>query len=113
MRNIRTIIKEELKNLITEQSIKNVTYKELFDTLSKVMKIGTPYDGTIENRKIIVTIDNVTYSVDLFSGKDPGYKGPVVVTADLSRSGPRAWTFNVKGDGSNSGLNATYKKTRG
>ena len=114
MKNLKTIIKEELKNLITEQSEKNVTYKEIFKILSKVMKIGTPYDGTLQNNKVIVTIDNVTYNIDLFSGKSPGVNNiPVVVTADLSRSGQRAWLFNVKGKDKNSGLNATYKRTKG
>ena len=108
-----TMNENMVKRILSEQSTKDVTYKEIFKTLSKVMKIGTPYDGTLQNNKIIVTIDNITYSIDLFSGKNPGYTGDVVVTADLSRSGQRAWLFNVKGKDTNSGLNATYKRTKG
>tara|TARA_R110002012_G_scaffold62266_11_gene163903 strand:- start:6347 stop:6700 length:354 start_codon:yes stop_codon:yes gene_type:complete len=116
MRDLRDIIKEELKNIITEQGTR-VSYKDVFEVLSKVMAIGKGYEGTVKGDKVVVKIGGKTYSIEgllrIFDKHKLKGDIDVIVTADLTRSGKRAWLLNVKGKDESYGLDITYKKSRG
>ena len=116
MKDLRDIIKEELKNMITEQGTR-VSYRKMFEVLSKVMAIGKGYEGTVKGDKVIVKIGGKTYNIDgllrLFDKHELKGDIDVIVTADLTRSGKRAWLLNVKGEDESYGLDITYKHTRG
>lgn len=128
MKELREIIKEELKNVIVEQSNTRVSYRDIFEVLSKVMKIGHPYEGLIKGEDVVVKIASTTYTIsgllqlfdkhklsdmDTNMGRLSDGSIDVIVTADLTRSGKRAWLLNVKAKNESFGIDITYKKTHG
>ena len=129
MKDLKDIIKEQLRHIVTEQT--RVSYRNVFEVLSKVMVIGEEYKGLIKGEDVVVKIGGTTYSINgllqLFdkhklSDMDTLIRCTptcrlsdgsidVIVTANLTRSGKKAWLLNVKAKDDTYDLDITYKKS--
>ena len=129
MKDLKDIIKEQLRHIVTEQT--RVSYRNVFEVLSKVMVIGEEYKGLVKGEDVVVKIGGTTYSINgllqLFdkhklSDMDTLIRCTpkcrlsdgsidVIVTANLTRSGKKAWLLNVKAKNDTYDLDITYKKS--
>ena len=92
MKDLKDIIKEQLRHIVTEQT--RVSYRNVFELFDK------------HKLSDMDTLIRCTPKCRLSDGSID-----VIVTANLTRSGKKAWLLNVKAKDDTYDLDITYKKS--